>query len=86
MIRIVQRNGHIGKPQRLSALSTGKNNIFHPGTAQLLGTLFTKYPAHGICYVTLSAAVRPYNPRNAFMKLKHHLIGKGFKALHLYTF
>ena len=39
-----------------------------------------------IRYITLSAAVRPYNARNAFMKFKNHLVGKGFKALYLNTF
>ena len=41
MICIIQSYGHIGKPLGFSKLCTGKDNILHTGTAQLLNTLFT---------------------------------------------
>ena len=49
------------------------------GFAYVAITLLTQYPANCIRYITLSAAVRPYNARNAFMKFKNHLVAKDLK-------
>ena len=47
-----------------------ENNILHVAASQLLGTLFSEYPAHRISNIAFSAAVRAYNTRNAIVKFK----------------
>ena len=83
MVCIIQRDRHRRIPQRFSQLCTGKNNILHIAATQLLGTLFTQYPAHRIGNITFSAAIWSYNTSDTVMELKFNFIGKGLKSLYL---
>ena len=85
-VRIIQGNGHGGKPQRLPVLGTGKNNVLHVSAAKLPGALLAKHPSHGIRHITLSAAVRSHNACHTLVQLQPYFIGKGLKALNFHTF
>ena len=85
MIRIIQRNCHIGITQRLSQLCSRKNYVLHGHTAKLFDPLLSKHPSDRIGHVTLAGAVRSDNTRNAVVKLKLNFICKGFKSVFLYT-
>ena len=83
MIGVIQGNGHIGKALGFSQLRARKDNILHGSASQLLGPLFTEYPAHCVGDIALAASVRPHNAGNAIVELKQDLVGKGFESLYL---
>ena len=85
MVAVIQRNRHIGIAQRFSQFGTGKNNVLHRCAAQLLDSLLAQHPAHGVCNITLSAAVWSDNTGDSVVELKQDFIGKGFKPVYFYT-
>ena len=82
VVRIVQRNCHIGKAQRFSQLCSGKNNILHGCAAQLFDALFSEHPADRVRDIALSASVRSDDPRDSVVELKPHFVRKGFESLY----
>jgi hypothetical protein len=86
MVAVVQGDSHVGKSLGLSHLGSRKDDILHAGAAQLLDALLTQYPAHGVGYIALAAAIGTHDAGDAVMEFKYQLIGKGFKPLNLNTF
>ena len=86
MIRVVHRDRYISITERLTVLCSCKDNVLHARTTQLLGTLFTKYPADRIGNITLSTAIRSYNAGDAVMKIKYDLICEGLESIHFNAF
>ena len=86
MVGVIQSDRHIGIAQRFSHFGSGKNNILHGSTTELLDPLLSQNPADSICNIALTASVRAHDPRDPIMKFKHDFIGKGFKSMDLNTF
>ena len=86
MISVVQGNGHIGKPLRLSKFGSGKNNVLHGSAPKLLDPLLSQHPADCIGYIAFSRSIGAYNAGNSIMKFKDNFVGKGLKALNFNTF
>ena len=86
MIRIIQRNGNHGKSQWFTVLCTGKNNILHIGTTELLYALFAKHPSYCIANVTFTTSVWADNTGNTVMKLKLQFVCKRLKSMYFYAF
>ena len=86
MVPVIQRNGYICIAHWFSKLCTGENNILHRCTTELFNSLFTKYPANRICYITFSTTIWAYNSCNTIMKLKVDFICKGLKSMNFNTF
>ena len=76
MVGIIKSDRHRCVAQRLSRLCSGENNILHIAAAQRFRALFTEHPAHSVRNVALAAAVWTYDPRDSFMELQVHLVGK----------
>ena len=85
MVRIVQRNRHIGIAQGLAGLRARKNNVLHRRPPKLLDSLFPKHPADSVRHIAFAAAVGSHNSRYPVMKLKDKLVCKGFKSLNFNT-
>ncbi len=86
MIRIVQRDSHIGKALGLSHLGSRKYDVLHAAAAKLPYALFSQHPAHRVGHIALSAPVWTHNPRNPVVEFKQKPVGKGFEALYLNAF
>ena len=86
MIRIVQRDRHIGIAKRLTHLRSGEDHVLHGRTSKLLDPLLSQHPSNGICHVALSGTVRTHDTGDAVMELEIYLIGKGFKPVHFNAF
>ena len=76
MVRIVKCDRNISITEWFTVFRSCKNNVLHTGTTQLLGALFTKYPAHCIPDITLATAVWPDNSSDPIMKIKNDLVRK----------
>ena len=86
MVRIVQRDRHIGRTQRSSELGPGKNDILHGSASERLDLLFAKDPSDSIGDIALAAAVGTDYGSDPVMKFEFNFVCEGFKSLNFYAF
>ena len=86
MGRVIQHKRNLGIAERLALLRTCKNDILHFSATESFCTLLAQHPSYSIGNITLTAAVRSNNGSYPLMNLDNRFIGKGFKALQLYSF
>ena len=86
MVRIVQRNRHIGKAQGPPQLGAGKNDILHGMSPQLFDLLLAQNPADRVGDIALAAAVGADDGRDPVMEFELYFVCEGFKSLYFYTF
>ena len=86
MVRIVQRNRHIGKAQGPPQLGAGKNDILHGMSPQLFDLLLAQDPADRVGDIALAAAVGADDGRDPVMEFELYFVCEGFKSLYFYTF
>ena len=81
MIGIVQNEGNFRNADGLARRRTGKDNVLHRLTAQLLCALLAQDPKDGIGNIRFARTVRAHDDREP--RLEGHMgpIGKGLKAL-----
>src|SRR5262249_60388407 len=72
----VEPQAHFGGRGRLPRVAAVEEHVFHPLAAEALGALLAHHPGDGVCYVALSAPVRPDDGGDAGVKGKLRAIGK----------
>ena len=80
---VLERQVHLGHPERLAGGAAVEDHVLHRVATQLLGRLLAQHPADGVGDVGLAAAVRADDARNAVAELQFGAVGERLEALDL---
>ena len=86
-VGVYQGHGHVGHAQGLALTGARENHVFHAGSAQGFGGLFSQHPSDGIAEVGLAAAIRSDDGGDALtVESQLGALAKGFKSLQFDAF
>ena len=86
-VGVYQGHGHVGHAQGLALTGARENHVFHAGSAQAFGGLFSQHPTDGIADVGLAAAIRSDDGGDALtVESQLSALTKGFKSLQFDAF
>ena len=77
---IRERQRNLAEADRLARFGSVENDVRHFAAAQGLGRLLAEHPANGVEHVGFSAAVRPDDGGDAFVKFEDGFVRERFEA------
>ena len=83
VLRVVQHQGHLGKPHLAALLRAAENHVLHLGAPEALDALLPHHPPDGVGDIGLAGAVGAHDGGDILAEIQDRLVRKGLEPLNL---